>query len=149
MVDIVVLVDDKTMREYLREFTPQSVNKVLRTATTRAGAAMKAAMKPAIPVHTGNLRGSLSARRVRSNPGIGVVVGPMGRKAAHRALVVGGTRAHVITPRKAHVVKTPFGVFARVHHPGAKPNRWIDRVERGAYEAGFRVAEDTIFDATK
>lgn len=55
-----------------------------------------------------------------------------------------GTRPHVIRPRQAQVLRFTVGgrvVFARVvHHPGTRPNPFLDRAVREiAAPKGYRV----------
>jgi len=147
-MDIAIRLDDVEMRAMLARYTPIEVAKILRVASTAAGAAGKAVMRPAIPLGlTGNLRGSLSAKRIRANPAIGVVVGPMGKKASARGLVAGGTKPHTITGRP--FLSTPYGVFRSVHHPGAKPNRWLDGVAGRVEAAEIAAAEAVLAEMSR
>lgn len=57
--------------------------------------------------------------RVVSATSSGVTVGTDRKYAAIHQLG-GKTKAHVIRPKFKKALKTPFGVFAKVNHPGSK-----------------------------
>lgn len=143
--------DDREVRELLERFTEPETKKILRKASTKAGAAMKRVVRPAVPRgKTGNLAGAVRAKRISANTAIGVVVGPMGSKASHRHLVAGGTRPHIIRPRPPRrSFPASLGFATVIRHPGAKPNRWLDRVDAPAYAAGHDAAELVIDEALR
>lgn len=47
--------------------------------------------------------------------------------APHGDYVLFGTDPHVITPKNKKALKTPYGAFKRVNHPGTKPNDFLGR----------------------
>ena len=131
---LTVKVDDREVRQLLARFTEAETKKLLRKGMTKAGAAMKPVVRPAIPVGaTGNLRGALKAKRIKASLGIGVVVGPMGRKASHRHFVSAGTK-----PRY-----TRSGASR-----GSMPaNPWLDSVDTTAFNKGLDAVEAVIDEA--
>jgi len=38
-----------------------------------------------------------------------------------------GTAPHIIRPRNGRALRTPFGTFAQVNHPGTSPDKYLDR----------------------
>ena len=84
------------------------------------------------PVDTGRLRASIriEARRDFAFRSVYTV----GSDVEYAAMVNDGTRPHIIRPRRAQALRFRVGgriVFARVvHHPGTKPNPFLDRALR-------------------
>jgi hypothetical protein len=147
MTDLRITLDDREIRAYLDKFTRASVAKVLRKASSEAGKAMKPLVKAATPRgKTGNLQRSVRSRRIRGNPAIGQVVGPMGRQGAHRHLVEFGTRPHRIVPETAKALSWPGALHpvSRSIHPGAQPHAFVSSVAGSALDAGYAAAERVI-----
>ena len=47
--------------------------------------------------------------------------------APHGIYVLAGTKPHTIRAKKAKALKTPYGAFKKVQHPGTKPNDFLGR----------------------
>jgi hypothetical protein len=130
-----VRIDDRAARALLKRFEPAAIIRILRKAVTKAGAAEKAVLRPFVPLGlTGNLRRSVSSRRIRSNPAIGAVIGPMGRLGSHRFMVAEGTKPHM---------------EGNHHHPGAKPHPFIPPAAAAAERAGLDAATKVIDEVTR
>lgn len=84
------------------------------------------------PVRTGRLRSSIRAEPPRIFSLRGSVT--VGSDLEYAAFVNDGTKAHIIRPKRAKVLRFQVGgrtVFARlVHHPGTKPRPFLDRALR-------------------
>ncbi len=165
--------DDKEMREYLGALDEKGVTKILRKGLMKGGAVYRSAIRDEAPVKgragagahgtftvrkrggyiekdygtPGGLKASVKVRRIRSNPAIGVVVGPMGKTAFMRHWITQGTKAHLIRPRGSGGFLRVLGGFVRlVHHPGSKANAFVGRGIARANDQALDVAEQTIFD---
>lgn len=150
-------IDDREMQRYLEQFEEGRLEVVLLEASKRAAAVLRKEMKPLAPVKSsyyagaqgmllsrrgretyygnpGDLRESVRARRIRSNPALGYVIGPMGKKAFMRHWVVQGTKPHFVK----------FGWFKVVKHPGAKANPFVARAGDAALSQALTKAEKHI-----
>lgn len=142
--------------ELLKAWQEPAVKRTLRAGASAFGRAAKPIVRAEIPVappgnpyakSAGNLARQVRYRRFHARFGIGVVVGPIGRSAFYRRFVAGGTKAHLILPKRLGGRLKVVGGFARaIHHPGAKANDFIGRAERRATDAGLTKAETVIFD---
>lgn len=47
--------------------------------------------------------------------------------APHGIYVLAGTKPHEIRPKNKKALKTPYGAFKKVNHPGTKPNDFLGR----------------------
>jgi hypothetical protein len=47
--------------------------------------------------------------------------------APHGDYVLFGTKPHEIKAKNAKALKTPYGYFKKVNHPGTKPNDFLGR----------------------
>lgn len=81
------------------------------------------------PVDTGRLRASIRLERRRTL--LLRTQWTVGSDVYYAPFVNDGTRPHIIRPRRASVLRFQVGgqtVYARVvHHPGTKPNPFLDR----------------------
>ena len=48
-------------------------------------------------------------------------------RAPHGIDVLRGTKPHEIRPKNKKALKTPYGIFRKVTHPGTKPNDFLGR----------------------
>jgi hypothetical protein len=102
----------------------------IHTAVTKhllkKGKAVEMAAKRQVGVRTGALRASIHLRYGVDSGGQFVTVGS---KLPYARSHHEGTRAHVIRPRKAQVLRFSNNgrvVYAhKVNHPGTKPNRYL------------------------
>ena len=58
-----------------------------------------------------------------------------------------GTRPHTIKPKRKKALKTPYGVYKKVKHPGTKPNPYLENalaqlVANGTFA---RIVDDANF----
>ena len=103
-----------------------------------------------LPRAPGGMRAAVKSKRIKRNPAIGVVVGPMGKAAFMRHWVAQGTKPHQIRPKGGGVLALAFGFVKLVNHPGAKPNDYAGRTQRAAEGSAFDKAEDYLLkEATK
>ena len=47
-----------------------------------------------------------------------------------------GTKPHVIKPKRKKALRTPYGVFKKVNHPGTKANPYLDRALQNIVGSG-------------
>ena len=149
--------------EALQRLQGPAMVKALKAAAGSGARVLVAPMKRAAPVNRGHggvgkpgdLRGSIRSgltKKTKRGKAIVAFVGPVGKKATHRGMVIGGTKAHAITPRRysrrgsstseaarrmVHRASSqsrpalllPDGQFRYgVRHPGAKANPFVARV---------------------
>ncbi len=96
------------------------------------------------PVDTGRLRASI---RIESRRTLALrSIFTIGSDVYYAPFVNDGTRPHEIRPRRAQALRFVIGgrvVFAKVvHHPGTRPNPFLDRALRevaGARGYSFRL----------
>jgi len=171
--DFRVGLNDKAMREYLAALDEKGVTKILRKGLAKGGNVYRSAIRAEAPVKSragagargtfsvrkrgggfveksygtpGGLRASVKVRRIRSNPAVGVVVGPMGKTAFMRHWITQGTKAHLIRPKGGGFLALLGGFAKLVQHPGSKANPFVSRGVARANEAALDVAEQTILD---
>jgi hypothetical protein len=155
-------IDSHEVDVYLAQITDAKRANALRVATSAGARAAVPILRAATPVGpTGNLRRSVQAKAIRRQYGIGSVVAPMTRKekttksgkvragtgtaAQHRALVEYGTKPHIIAPRSLGGRLAVAGGYARlVHHPGAKPNPYLERAAGSMSAAAGRAFDVRI-----
>lgn len=161
--------DASEWKPLLEGWTEPEVKKALRRAATAWGAGAKPVVKAATPVAApgnkyvtrGNLQRSVRAVRAKPRYGIAVVVGPieskkLGFNPYYRHIVVGGSKPHLILPKKRGsrsigslrdaALKIANGEYVKaVQHPGARANPFIERARSAAEQAGHERAERSIF----
>lgn len=140
--------DRREWDELFAAWEEPAVKKTLRSAASAYGKAGKPILKGRAPRATGDLQSSVRFKRMRARTGaIGVVVAPMGKKAAHRNMVELGTKPHLILPRTpGGRIRTLFGFVSVVNHPGARANPWVAASADAVEDAGSMAAEEVIFD---
>lgn len=168
--DFRVLLDEREMQRYLRGLDEAGIAKLLLRGIRKGAPALKRAIAAEAPVQgkasaftrrggksgitvirgrereygrPGDLRRSIAARRIRSNPAIGVAVGPMGKLAFTRWWVVRGTRPHTIRARTGFL---PAGMGREVRHPGSRPNPFVARGMGRGEEDAVTIAENYIME---
>lgn len=172
--DFRVSLDDRVVREYLNGLDEKGVTKILRAGLAAGGSVYQKAIAAEAPVkqvesagakgtfsvrrrgggftqkaygRPGDLARSVKVRRIRSNPAIGIVVGPMGKTAFQRWWVTQGTKAHVIRPKRGGWLRLLFGIVRLVKHPGAQANPFVARGTARANTEALDTAERRIFEA--
>ena len=75
------------------------------------------------PVVTGKLRADISVIPEPSPHAVSVGNSPL---IAYARYVYYGTKPHTISPKRKKALKTPYGVFKKVNHPGTRSNKYLD-----------------------
>ena len=75
------------------------------------------------PRKTGKLRSSVK----KENYGTRGLIWLSKSIAPHWVFVIEGTRPHIIRAKYKKALKTPYGAFKSVHHPGTKANPFVDK----------------------
>ena len=85
------------------------------------------------PVVEGRLRGNISVlpknRKGERSVGNTALID-------YAKYVYYGTKPHVILPKKKKALKTPYGTFKKVNHPGTKANPYLDRGLKNMVSSG-------------
>lgn len=134
----------------LADFPKIAERHLQRAIDSSAAEVHKNATRANVPWKTGNLVQSFGVVRGRLYASIAP-----GRStpAKYAVYVHEGTGPHVIVPKslgyKGHKggLKTPFGVFNRINHPGTKANKFIPRILERAetkIQEHFRTAGERI-----
>lgn len=131
-----VRIDTGQLRRVVRDASRRELETAGRLVVNRA--------KVLAPVDTGRLRASIRSRTSRSftlRPRLEVFT-----DVQYAVYVHDGTRAHIIRPRNARVLRFTVGgqvVYARVvHHPGTRPRPFLDRALREICgPRGYRIGE--------
>lgn len=135
---------------YLERISEEKRAKALRSSTTAGAKAAAPILAAETPVgKTGNLRGAVRHKAMKKRYGIGSVVAPMGPKAAHRHLVMFGTKPHYIPGPAGGFLSVGDRYLRGVHHPGAKANPFVDRAAsamQDAADAAFTTRIEKFID---
>ena len=85
------------------------------------------------PVVTGRLRGDITVF-----PQIKPTEISVGNTSLidYAVYVYYGTKPHTIRPKKKKALKTPYGVYAKVQHPGTKANLYLDNALENLVRSG-------------
>jgi phage gpG-like protein len=78
-------------------------------------------MKRETPVKTGALRRSITSRVERGGDR-----GIIGTNLKYARAVNDGSKPHIIRPKRAKALKTPYGYFKVVRHPGTKARMFVE-----------------------
>ena len=97
-----------------------------------AGEMLRADAVREAPVVEGRLRGDITVFPKRKGE---VSVGNTAL-IEYAKYVYYGTKPHTIKPKKRKALKTPYGVFRSVNHPGTKPNPYLDRALQSMISSG-------------
>lgn len=144
---------DKIAQALIR--APQIVEPILQRAIEASASSVFTPSQQAgiVPIKTGFLKKSFSkiSGRLFAKIGPGMVYPVNYAIPVHE-----GSRPHVIVPKslgyKGHKggLKTPFGVFNKVKHPGTKANPFMPRIleaSKNAVKAHFKRATELIAEA--
>lgn len=134
---------------YLEKIADEKRAKALRSSTTAGAKAAVPELVAKTPVKSGNLQGSVRHKAMKKRYGIGSVVAPMGQKAAHRHLVMFGTKEHAIHGRSGGFLRIGDRYLRSVRHPGARANPFVDRAApamEAASDAAFRTRIERFID---
>ncbi len=142
----------KPLIKALRALPEKSRKKVIKSAVTKAATPVVKQAKKFIKLGKGlkpdgtpreHLRNTITktAAKVYKNGSVVVVIGPGFRKAPHSHLVDLGTKPHDIKLTKPWG-KLPAGFV--IHHPGAKPQHFMDRAIAAVGGKSKTIMEQSI-----
>lgn len=99
------------------------------------------------PVDTSKLRQNINAKA----SGLEGTVGPNMRVTPYAWFVHEGTRPHIIRVKRAKVLASKKGIIFGpvVHHPGTKPNPFVERTADEAKEPVDRIFQKSADDIVK
>lgn len=158
-----------SVHRMLRGWSPPAQRRMLRPAITKGSRRLASAVRREAPNETGLLRSSVGYF-VRTYKNTGAVVGVIGpRKGFKKPVFISSRRSVVLTPRNVaayhhaagrvvlrdparyarivHDGARPHAIVRRsgavIAHPGAAPNRFVDRAVRSSWQAvsGIIVSE--------
>jgi len=114
-----------------------------------AGVAVQSETEYTAPVVSGKLRGDISVSMGLDRKSVSV--GNTGL-IEYARYVYYGTKPHTIKPKRKKALKTPYGTFTRVNHPGTKANPYLDNalerlVSSGRLEHILRRHSDKFSEA--
>ncbi len=85
------------------------------------------------PISTGKLRADIS---VIEEPRVHEISVGNTRLIEYAKYVYYGTKPHAIKPKRKKALKTKYGVFAKVNHPGTKADKYLERALDGMVSSG-------------
>jgi len=156
---------DEVIRK-LREFPVKFEQNIVRGGLRAMAVVVKNAAQPLVPVGRGVLHPGASASladtlRV-SSYGVGrrdragrtliasVKVGDRRKGVFYAAMVMGGTRPHLIRARYQGFLRLTGGLFVKsVQHPGARANPFIETAFNASRDAAVRAGFDYVTERTK
>ncbi len=97
-----------------------------------AGEMLRSEAAREAPVIKGRLRGDITVLSQHSGE---ITVGNTAL-IDYAKYVYFGTKPHTIKPKRKKALKTPFGAFKKVNHPGTKANPYLDRALEGMISSG-------------
>lgn len=120
----------------LTSYTGPELDQRIRQATLAGAQELRDALIDAAPPHArsgsrypSDLRGSTLIRaRRQDGQWTGYVVGPLGKQGWVRNFVIGGAKPHIEVGAVGTLMATPYGPRRYVHHPGQRPNPYVQRV---------------------
>lgn len=115
-----------------------------RQKMQRVVLAGEAIAKREAPVKTGHLRRTITSRVERGGDR-----GVIGTNAPHARSVHEGSRPHTIRPRRAKALKTPYGIFKKVKHPGTRANPFLTRTAKKLQRVAAQEFGRNIFAGVK
>ena len=100
---------------------------ILQLETNKIALDLQNNIKKEAPYDQGRLKRSIRVD-TRMHDTFSIITGYYDESVApHGDFVLMGTKPHVITPKSKKALKTPYGVFKKVNHPGTKPNDFLGR----------------------
>ena len=105
--------------------------------------------KQKAPVDTANLQGDIRVLKNATELSHSAVIGNT-KEASYAKFVHFGTKAHTIKPKKKKALKTRYGVFKKVNHPGIKANPYFEKaVEIYTNSSEFKHTKKAFLDKAK
>lgn len=145
---VLVVVDKAALNDALaelRSYQGPEMQKRLKVATRAGATSLKAPVKAAAPRKTGRLADSTKVVQVKdAGKWIGYRVQVGGKGARQANIIVGGSKPHRIRGKVGEPLGLPFGPRAVVHHPGTKPNPYVQRVGEREDERVFAAMAKSI-----
>lgn len=100
---------------------------ILPSQTYSIALDLQNSIKKEAPYDQGRLKRSIRVD-TRINKKFSIITGYYDEGLApHGIYVLAGTAPHVIKPKSKKALKTPYGAFKKVNHPGTKPNDFLGR----------------------
>ena len=101
------------------------IEKALQDALYQIGVEVANEAKKVAPVQSSNLKNDIQVFSAKLPIGI-VEVGNT-QMAPYAKFVHFGTEPYIIVPKRKKALKTPYGVYKKVKHPGIKANPYLHR----------------------
>jgi hypothetical protein len=119
----------------------KNIDKYLKDFLFRVGSGvMQVAKEKTAPIKTGNLKRDIRVFEVTAS---GVKVGNT-LKAKYAKYVHGGTRAHIIKPKKKKALYWGVRPVKRVNHPGIKANPYLINAWNIYKDGGLKRANKAL-----
>lgn len=125
------------------------MNKAIKSFINRMANEVMVVAKEKAPVETANLQGDIRVLKNATESSLSAVIGNT-KEASYAKFVHFGTKAYEIKPKKKKALKTKYGVFKKVNHPGIKANPYFEKaVDTYANSGEFRATKKAFLDKAK
>ena len=125
------------MQKAIKNFINRMANEIMVIAKNKA------------PVDTANLQGDIRVLKNASESSLTAVIGNT-KEASYAKFVHFGTKPFTIKPKKKKALKTKFGVFKKVKHPGSKANPYFEKAVNSYTHSGeFSRTKKAFLDNAK
>lgn len=125
------------MRKIVKSFVNRMANEIMVLAKEKA------------PVDTANLQGDIRVLKNASESSLAAVIGNT-KEASYAKFVHFGTKPFTIKPKKKKALKTKFGAFKKVNHPGIKANPYFkDAADSYTRSSEFSRTKKAFLDNAK
>ena len=125
------------MRKIVKSFINRIANEIMVIAKQKA------------PVDTANLQGDIRALKNATESSLAAVIGNT-KEASYAKFVHFGTKPREIRPKRKKALKTKFGVFKKVNHPGLKANPYFkNAVDTYTNSSEFKHTKKAFLDNAK
>ncbi|MBP3223975.1 MAG: HK97 gp10 family phage protein [Campylobacter sp.] len=125
------------MRKITKNFINRMANEIMVIAKEKA------------PVDTANLQGDIRVLKNATESSLAAVIGNT-KEASYAKFVHFGTKPFTIKPKKKKALKTKFGVFKKVNHPGSKANPYFEKAVNSYTRSGeFKRAKNELLKGIK
>lgn len=125
------------------------MNKAIKSFINRMANEIMVIAKQKAPVDTANLQGDIRILTNATESSHSAIIGNT-KEASYAKFVHFGTKAYEIKPKKKKALKTKFGVFKKVNHPGIKANPYFENAVDSYTRSGeFARTKKAFFDSAK
>ena len=125
------------MKKIVKSFINRMANEIMVIAKQKA------------PVDTANLQGDIRVLKNATESSHSAVIGNT-KEASYAKFVHFGTKPFTIKPKKKKALKTKFGVFKKVNHPGIKANPYFEKAVNSYTRSGeFARTKKAFLDNAK